>query len=433
MVTFKTRSTKPKTWYSNRFNTIPPPILFKRSLWSKDAEGADTSTFKLRSNPSDKDSQIYELKARSFAAGTVEQFIFWKKELDKIIKGQNVTRPKDKFEMARRLLHGDALAVFDKEALTLIQEDEDNFQKCLTAVALHVFPKNALSSQKAWLRRSDDVRKQPKMLTRTWTARLQEINQMLSEFPPAFSITQRLSDDDFVEIVEYGIPHSWRTKMAEHGFVPVNHTLIEMIEFCNKMEYAEEMTGTNVSQNEIRKTGQHAEADSESGERNTGAILHAKIPRRGTIPTKRRERHVSFAESNGKDGCALHNNATDHTTGECCVLLGQAKKMRGMWEAQPRDKNNNKRQKDDNNNTYRGNQNKKYNGDFHTLLEKLEYVKESVNKALRQQQTTTRKRKSRDQREENIAEDNNSIGNPNDTFVDEIDQLSVSEDDVNRK
>ena len=79
------------------------------------------------------------------------------------------------------------------------------------------------------------------------------------------------------------------------------------------------------------------------------------------------------------------------------------------------------------------NQNKKYNGDFHTLLEKLECVKESVNKALRQQQTTTRKRKSSDQREENIAEDNNSTGNPNDTFVDEIDQLSVSEDDVNRK
>jgi hypothetical protein len=86
---------------------------------------------------------------------------------------------------------------------------------------------------------------------------------MLSEFPPAFSITQRLSNDDFVEIVEYRIPHYWRTKMAEHGFVPVNHTLIKMIEFCNKMEYAEEMTGKNVSQNDKQKTGQHAEADSD--------------------------------------------------------------------------------------------------------------------------------------------------------------------------
>ena len=90
--------------------------------------------------------------------------------MDKVIKGQNVTRPTDKFEMARRVLYGDALAVFDKEALTLVQEDEENFQKCLKALANHVFPKNALSSQKAWLRHSDDVMKKPTMSTRTWTA-----------------------------------------------------------------------------------------------------------------------------------------------------------------------------------------------------------------------------------------------------------------------
>jgi hypothetical protein len=55
--------------------------------------------------------------------------------------------------------------------------------------------------------------------------------------------------------------------MAEHGFIPVNHTLTEIIEFCNKMEYAEQMTGINNSQKN-QKTGQHAEADSESGEKN---------------------------------------------------------------------------------------------------------------------------------------------------------------------
>jgi hypothetical protein len=126
MVTYRSRTKKPMNWYLNRVNTIPPPILFKRSLWNKDAEGADTSTFKLRSNPSDKDSQLYELRARSFAAGTVEQYILWKRDLDKIIKGQNMTRPKDKFEMARRVLYGDTLAVIDKEAHTLVQADKKN-------------------------------------------------------------------------------------------------------------------------------------------------------------------------------------------------------------------------------------------------------------------------------------------------------------------
>ena len=196
------------------------------------------------------------------------------------------------------------------------------------------------------------------------------------------------------------------------------------------MEYAEEMTGKNVSQNQNnnQKTGQHAEADSASGEQKSGAILHAKFPRGGTT-NKRRERHVSFAKSDGKDGCALHNNATDHTTGECRVLLGQAKKMRSMWDAQPRDKNNNKRQnfqKNDNHNTYGGTQTKKYNnGDFHTLLGQLERVKESVNKALRQQQTTSGKRKSRDRSDEEKPRMKN--------FAGELDQLSVCDDDVSDK
>jgi hypothetical protein len=332
--------------------------------------------------------------------------------------------------MARRVLYGDALAVFDEEALTLVQEDEESFKKSLEALAHHVFPKNALSSQKAWLRRSDDVKKKPNMSTRTWMARLQEINQMLSEFPPTFSKTQRISDEDFVEVIEYGIPYSWRAKMAEQGFVPVNHTLTEIVEFCNKMEYAEEMTGINNSQNNQnnRKTGQHAEADSASGDTLTGAILHAKAPQ--GVSKKRRERHTNFAESNGSDGCALHLKATDHTTGECRVLLGQAKKMRAVWDAQPREKTFQRQKVYNNDKQHGGNQNKKYNGDFHTLMEKIEQVEESVQKALRQQKTTTGKRKTRDETpEENEDEETNGNFNSQDNFVCELDQLSISEDD----
>jgi hypothetical protein len=44
------------------------------------------------------------------------------------------------------------------------------------------------------LHHSDDIKKKPTMSTRTWTAWLQEINQMLSEFPPSFSNTQKISN-----------------------------------------------------------------------------------------------------------------------------------------------------------------------------------------------------------------------------------------------
>ena len=120
---------------------------------------------------------------------------------------------------------------------------------------------------------------------------------------------------------------------------------------------------------------------------------------------------------------------TDHTTGECRVLLGQAKKMRAVWDAQPRDKNF-QQQKTYNNDKHGGNQNKKYNGDFHTLMGKIEQVKESVDKALRQQWTINGRRKIRDKtQEEYEEEETNRNFNSEHNFVCELDQLSLSEDD----
>jgi len=432
----KTNIRKPKDWYSNR-NAVPPPILFKRSHWAKDTDNAMVSTFKLRCNPTQADSQLYELKARSFDTGTVEQFILWKRDLDKILMGQNVTRPIDKFAMARRVLEGDALATFNEKAYTLGIESEENFKKSMEALASHIFPKYALSNQKAWLRRSDDVRKKPQMSTRTWAARLNEINQMLIEFPPKFNETQMIPKEDFIEVIEYGIPQSWRAKMVEQGFIPIQHTLAEIIEFCEKMEYAEEMIGPSKNKNNSSQgqKGQNAEADPSGGDSNSGSLSNAKTSQGSK--NKRRERHTSFAESNRNDGCCLHINATDHTTGECRVLLAQAKRMRAVWEAQPREQHSAKRQKTNNNNNNNNNNNKggyqKNNGDFHTLLDQVERVKDSLERAIQQQQTTTGKRKSRDEKQE-IFDDEQRDEKfldrlDTDTFVCELDQLSISDDD----
>ena len=74
----KTQTRKLKSWYLNQRNMIPPPILFKLSVWSKDAEDGKITTFKkLQCNPptDKKDSQLYESKARSSSTETVEQFI----------------------------------------------------------------------------------------------------------------------------------------------------------------------------------------------------------------------------------------------------------------------------------------------------------------------------------------------------------------------
>jgi hypothetical protein len=59
-------------------------------------------------------------------------------------------------------------------------------------------------------------------------------------------------------------------------------------------------------------------------------------------------------------------------TGKCHVLLAQAKRMRAVWDAQPREQHLAKRQKMNNNNNKNNNYNynkggyQKNNGDFYT-------------------------------------------------------------------
>jgi len=82
----------------------------------------------------------------------------------------------------------------------------------------------------------------------------------------------------------------WSNRLCTWG------SYTETVKCCEKMKYAEAMTGRNNSHNKQnnRKTGQHAEADSASGDNNTGALLHAKTSQRGR--EKRQECHISFAK-----------------------------------------------------------------------------------------------------------------------------------------
>jgi hypothetical protein len=106
--------------------------------------------------------------------------------------------------------------------------------------------------------------------------------------------------------------------------------------------------------------------------------------------------------------------------------------MRAMWDAQPKDINYQHHGKTYKNDNHGGNQNMKYNGDFHTLLGKIKQVKENVQKALWQQRTTNEKRKICDETQEEY-ENEGANGNFNleHNLVCEIDQLSISEDDEN--
>ena len=111
--------------------------------------------------------------------------------------------------------------------------------------------------------------------------------------------------------------------MVEQGFILIQHTLAEIIQFCEKMEYAKEMVGTpNKTKNNSYKgkSGQNTKADPSGGDLHTGSLQNAKPSPESS--RKRWERHTSYVESNGGNGCCLHENAMDHTSEKDASHLG---------------------------------------------------------------------------------------------------------------
>jgi hypothetical protein len=124
-----------------------PPIPYLRAECSKDKDNEDVSVFKLCTDPSNKDSQTYNTKVLTYSSGSVEEFLLWKKD-EKGLVGQNVTSVPGKYTMTRCLLNGDTLVAFNKAATQNAEETNDNYTLCMKALATHVFPKNALVTQR---------------------------------------------------------------------------------------------------------------------------------------------------------------------------------------------------------------------------------------------------------------------------------------------
>jgi hypothetical protein len=103
----------------------PPPIPYLPAERSKDKDNEDVSVFNLRTDPSNKDSQTFNTKVLTYHSGSVEEFLLWKKDLEKGLVGQNVTSAPGKYTMTRRLLNQDALAAFNKVATQNAQETND--------------------------------------------------------------------------------------------------------------------------------------------------------------------------------------------------------------------------------------------------------------------------------------------------------------------
>ena len=68
-----------------------------------------------------------------------------------------------------------------------------------------------------------------------------ELNNYSEQFPTAFNATQKIDDDEVVEILEFGTPNKWQSEMVHLGFHLAVANSQELLEFCERLEFDEDL------------------------------------------------------------------------------------------------------------------------------------------------------------------------------------------------
>ena len=331
---------------------VPPCIPYEREKLPE-FESGKFLDFKLRTNPGNADSQTYALKARVFESGHVEHFINWAQDLQSVIVGHNATTGPPKYRLTERLLSGEALSVLNASVAKYGNETNANHQECLRDLFRHVFPKQALKYQRRAMRR---MRKPTSHTFREYVARFNQLNGYLKLFPkpapeegepdPGFGPyeDQAFDEDEIKDIFERGIPNKWAKIQIEQGFDPVAHSIPEFVEFCERLEFTENITETVTG----KKSDGTSSKNGQNGDKR-GSKQDAKSAR------KRKEAPESSQE---EQWCPLHQT-NSHPMSKCKTINDQVKKMRANWDAQASEHKSNKKRRFQNK--------KEPEGDLHVL------------------------------------------------------------------
>eukprot|EP00957_Ditylum_brightwellii_P094852 7223425-Ditylum_brightwellii.AAC.1 len=142
--------------------------------------------YKLQSTPTDVTLPTYELSIPFFKEGTLKEWIKFRRRLQAVLKGQNVTQGPPSYAVAKTLLKGDTLIVFEQAETTHRNQTVTNFKLCPDDMTKHVFPEKKDISVKEWV------------------ARVLELNGYLKDFPAHNgNPTQPLDMDELLDILEY--------------------------------------------------------------------------------------------------------------------------------------------------------------------------------------------------------------------------------------
>ena len=209
--------------------------------------------YKCFSSPGDTDSPAYNIQIPYFGSGTPEEWLMFLDNLDKALVGQHITDGPGRYEFTERLLQEDTLATFRLKTLEVGTRTVDHFNEVMARLTEHIFPVHAYREQKRFLRR---FLKKPKDWTaREFVTRVQEINSYLVFFrTETQEAAASLPEDELVEALYHAMPNFWRNTMVLQGFNYANHTCIELLQFCERLETLEPPAEKKKKSNDSKPT-----------------------------------------------------------------------------------------------------------------------------------------------------------------------------------
>ena len=204
--------------------------------------------FKNNEASSNKAHTAIHLFIRHFSSGTAEE---WIKDYVAFM-GVCMWHAENLFTFARVFLRGDALSKFnalcDDEGIPvndIVKENNASFDIVIRKLSVLLMPHNSLSTQKRYM--TYFCQKPSEMKFRTYLTRLCEMNDYLTHFPPNFCVSQKLTDQQIIEIVNFGMPTKWKLRFAAAFWTmsKENITLELLMDFGERQEILESFLGSN--------------------------------------------------------------------------------------------------------------------------------------------------------------------------------------------
>ena len=298
---------------------VPDPSLFQ-------IEKGKSMEFMLRTDPADQDCAKFKMSARILHGDeSIRAVILWKRDLIQVEEGLNATTYDEKCRIARTLMRGTALGLFENKLTSLKTEAYDtamanaadaaarnavaaqginhyvdvaHHDPAIRWVMENVMPHHCLAKIKRFLRR--ECRKPTDMKVKTFYHHLISINNdELEELPP-FNPNQVLTADELLDIILFAVPKSWLRELDRQGKDPYTMTVQEVVDFLEQIEASEDFEGERVTK-EVADSKPAAKKKNGNGNNKNN--------------------------SGGQKYCMLHGKGS-HTTEDCRTVKAQVKKTK---------------------------------------------------------------------------------------------------------